>query len=275
MGIDVSKLKVPTTSGSGLQVMEAISGQEPDLSLVGDMIAKDPVLTSTLLRIANSAMYRREKEISNVRTAVGMLGAQKVRMAVTVVAMRSIEAKGSAIQELEWEHCFAISTLCRLIGQHAFPVMMEDLELTGLLHDMGALILIANYPGEYQKLVQAANKRDMAIVDAEKKYFGLDRNEVLMHMSDALHLPEVTRRAMDAFRQHQVVESIDTEVDTHVAVLTLAHHIDRGLQAESPLPIEKLAGSLGSLKEKIGLSDENLDDIYEEYQNLLNSVISV
>jgi len=275
MGIDVSKLKVPTTSGSGLQVMEAISGQEPDLTLVGDMIAKDPVLTSTLLRIANSAMYRREKEISNVRTAVGMLGAQKVRMAVTVVAMRSIEVRGSAIQELEWEHCFAISSLCRLIGQYAFPVMMEDLELTGLLHDMGALILIANYPREYEKLVQAANKRDMPIVDAEKKYFGLDRNEVLIYMSDALHLPEVTRQAIQAFQDERQVDSIDTEVDTHLAVLSLAHHIDRGLQEESPLPIEKLPGSLGAIKEKIGLSDENLDDIYEEYQTLLNSVISV
>lgn len=275
MGIDVSKLKVPTTSGSGMKIMEAISGSEPDLTEVGDMIAKDPVLTSTLLRIANSAMYRREKEISNVRTAVGMLGAQKVRMAVTVVAMRSVEAKNSPVQELEWEHCFAISTLCRLIGQYAFPVMMEDLELTGLLHDMGALILIANYPKEYEKLVQAANKRDMPIVDAEKKLFGVDRNEVLMYMSDALHLPEITRKAMDAFRQHNPIESIDTEVETHVAVLTLAHLIDRSLQQEQSLPIEKMANNLGSIKELISLSDENLDDITEEYQNLLNSVISV
>lgn len=275
MGIDVSKLKVPTTSGSGLKVMEAISAQEPDLTLVGDMIAKDPVLTSALLRIANSAMYRRDKEISNVRSAVGMLGVQKVRMTVTVVAMRSIEVKGSPIQDLEWEHCFAISSLCRLIGQYAFPVMMEDLELTGLLHDMGALILIANYPKEYEKLVQAANKRAMPIVDAEKKLFGVDRNEVLMHMSDALHLPDITHRAIEAFRGAASIDSIDTEVDTHVAVLSLAHHIDRGLQEDSPLPIEKVPGSLGALKETIGLSDENLDDIYEEYQNLLNSVISV
>ncbi|MBD3671227.1 MAG: HDOD domain-containing protein [Gammaproteobacteria bacterium] len=255
--------------------MEAISGSEPDLAEVGDMIAKDPVLTSTLLRIANSAMYRREKEISNVRTAVGMLGAQKVRMAVTVVAMRSMEAKNSHIQELEWEHCFAISTLCRLIGQYAFPVIMEDLELTGLLHDMGALILIANYPAEYEKLVDAANKRDMPIVDAEKKFFGVDRNEVLMHMSDALHLPEITRRAMEAFAQHKPIQSIESEVETHLAVLTLAHQIDRSLQHEQSLPIEKMGNGLGSLKELVGLSDENLDDITEEYQNLLNSVISV
>ncbi|MDH5360452.1 MAG: HDOD domain-containing protein [Gammaproteobacteria bacterium] len=275
MGIDVSKLKVPNISGTSIKVMEVIGGDDPDLTLVGDLIAKDPLLSSTMLRIANSAMYRREKEIDNVRIAVGMLGAKKVRMAVTVVSMRSIAASRSQIQELEWEHCFAISALCRLIGQYAFPVMMEDLELTGLLHDMGALILIGNYPKEYEKLVQAANSRTMAIVDAERKYFGVDRNQVLMHMSEGLHLPMITRQAMEAFRAVQPVTSIDSEVDTHLAVLSLAHYIDMSFQDESILPLEKLTSDMGSLKAIIGLSDENLDDIMEEYQDILNDLVTV
>lgn len=275
MGIDVSKLKVPNISGTSIKVMEVIGGDDPDLTLVGDLIAKDPLLSSTMLRIANSAMYRREKEIDNVRIAVGMLGAKKVRMAVTVVSMRSIAASRSQIQELEWEHCFAISALCRLIGQYAFPVMMEDLELTGLLHDMGALILIGNYPKEYEKLVQAANSRTMAIVDAERKFFGVDRNEILMHMSEGLHLPAITRQAMEAFRALQPVTSIDSAVDTHLAVLSLAHYIDMSFQEESPLPLEKLTSDMASLKTIIGLSDENIDDIMEEYQDILNDLLTV
>lgn len=275
MGIDVSKLKVPNISGTSMRVMEVIGGDDPDLSLVGDLIAKDPVLSSTLLRIANSAMYRREKEIDNVRIAVGMLGAKKVRMAVTVVSMRSIAASRSRIQEMEWEHCFAISALCRLIGQFAFPVMMEDLELTGLLHDMGALVLIGNYPKEYEKLVEAANSRAMAIVDAEKKYFGVDRNEVLMYMSEGLHLPAITRQAMEAFRSLQPVTSIESAVDTHLAVLSLAHHIDMSYQDEYPLPLEKISSDMGSLKTLIGLSDENIDDIMESYQEILNDLLTV
>ena len=275
MGIDVSKLKVPNISGSSIKVMEVIGGDDPDLTLVGDLIAKDPLLSSTMLRIANSAMYRREKEIDNVRIAVGMLGAKKVRMAVTVVSMRSIAASRSQIQELEWEHCFAISALCRLIGQYAFPVMMEDLELTGLLHDMGALILIGNYPKEYEKLVQAANTRTMPIVDAEQKLFGVDRNQILMHMSDGLHLPAITREAMEAFRALKPVDSIDTPVETHLAVLSLAHHIDRSFQGESTLPLEKIGSDLASLKALVGLSDENIDDIMEEYQEILNELITV
>ncbi|MDH5183840.1 MAG: HDOD domain-containing protein [Gammaproteobacteria bacterium] len=275
MGIDVSKLKVPNISGTSIKVMEVISGDDPDLNMVGDLIAKDPLLSSTLLRIANSAMYRREKEIDNVRTAVGMLGAKKVRMAVTVVSMRSIAAARSPIQELEWEHCFAISALCRLIGHYAFPVMMEDLELTGLLHDMGALILIGNYPKEYEKLVAAANSRTMAIVDAEKKFFGVDRNEVLMTMSEGLHLPAITRQAMEAFRAVQPVTSIDSAVDTHLAVLSLAHYIDMSFQGENSLPVEKLTGDMASLKALVGLSDENIDDIMEEYQDILNDLLTV
>ena len=275
MGIDVSKLKMPNISGASMQVMEVIGGDDPDLSLIGDLIAKDPVLSSTLLRIANSAMYRREKEIDNVRIAVGMLGAKKVRMAVTVVSMRSISASRSRIQEMEWEHCFAISALCRLIGQYAFPVMMEDLELTGLLHDMGALVLIGNYPKEYEKLVQAANSRAMAIVDAEKKYFGVDRNEVLMLMTEGLHLPAITRQAMEAFRALQPITSIDSAVNTHLAVLSLAHYIDMSFQGENPLPLEKIGSDMGSLKTLIGLSDENIDDIMESYQEILNDLLTV
>ncbi|MBD3610328.1 MAG: HDOD domain-containing protein, partial [Gammaproteobacteria bacterium] len=208
------------------------------------------------------------------RTVVGMLGDKKVRMTVSVVTMRSIEVRNSLIQDLEWEHCFAISGMCRLIGQYVAPLMVEDLELTGLLHDLGALVLIANYPREYEKLVKAANLRDMPIVDAEKKLFGVDRNDVLLHMSESMHLPSTTMQTMRMMSAQQVVENIDSTVDTHLAVLTLAHHIDAMVQdEEGVLPIEKVPDSLSALKQKLDLTDENLDQILDEYQDLLNSVL--
>lgn len=275
MAIDISNLKMPAVSGAGMKILEIINSDNVDLNTVGDMVAQDPVLSSTMLSIANSAMYRRGKEITNVRNAIGMLGAKKVSMAVSVVAMRSIEANKTAMQEYLWEHSFGIATLCKLIAQYSFPVLVDDIELTGLLHDMGALILSANFPLEYEKLAQAAKQRNLPIEDAERKFFQLERGELLMRMADELHLPEATRKASAMFRSQTPVISLDTNAEIHHAVLVMSHLIDLSLNKGSETPQEKVVGTIPQLQALIGLSNEHLDEIYDEYQNVLNSTISI
>lgn len=275
MPIDISNLKMPAVSGAGLKILEVINSDAVDMNAVGDMVAQDPVLSSTMLSIANSAMYRRGKEITNVRNAIGMLGAKKVQMAVSVVAMRSIEANKTAMQEYLWEHSFGIATLCKLIAQYAFPVMVDDIELTGLLHDMGALILSANYPMEYEKLALAAKQRNIAIEAAETKFFTIDRGELLARMADELHLPEATRKASEMFRAQKNVSSVESDADIHHAVLLLAHLIDQMLNTGSDTPVERTVDNVPHIQSVIGLSNEHLDEINDEYQNVLNSTITV
>lgn len=275
MPIDISNLKMPAVSGAGLKILEVINSDSVDMNMVGDMVAQDPVLSSTMLSIANSAMYRRDKEITNVRNAIGMLGAKKVQMAVSVVAMRSIEANKTAMQEYLWEHSFGIATLCKLISQYAFPVLVDDIELTGLLHDMGALILSANFPMEYEKLALAAKQRNLPIEAAEQKFFQIDRGELLARMADELHLPDATRKASDMFRSQKSVTSIETDAEIHHAVLLLAHLIDKMLNTGSETPVERTVDSVPHIQSIIGLSNEHIDEINDEYQNVLNSTFAI
>ena len=276
MQVDISRLKMPAVSPQGLAVLEAVSGDDVNLMQVADLVAQDPALSSALLFLVNSPLYRRAKEITSARFAVNILGAKRVRMAVMMVAMRGIHADPSQlqVQEALWEHSFGIAALCRLLGQEAFPLLVDDLEMTGLLHDLGALVLAANFPDEYAAITADCTRDQTPIEEAEQRVFALDRGAVTQAMASQMHLPGVTRQALKLFHDAAPIEALGSDEQKHTAILALAHHIDAvalGYGGRAPM---RVPGVLAELKALVGLRDEELDDLIEEYPALLNQAMA-
>ena len=275
MAVDITSLKMPALSPEGMKVLEMVESPGAEVGPVSEAVARDPMLSSTLLKIANSPAYRRRTELTNARHAVSMLGLKKVRMAVMVVAMRQSRQQGGAVMDALWEHAFAMAALCRAIANRGPSTLADDLEFTGLMHDMGALVLAANYPAEYQALSRDAAAQEVDILAAEREVFGIDRGSVLQGMADRLHLPEVTRAAEAAFRAGEDVGSAEGEVESHHAVLALAHHLDRMAHAGSRRAEEPVGPKADMVRRALDLSPEDIDDLMEEYDALLNETLGI
>ncbi|MBD3671226.1 MAG: HDOD domain-containing protein, partial [Gammaproteobacteria bacterium] len=141
---------MPDVSPSGLEVMEILRDESFDILKLSKAISHDPVLSSTVLKYANAPIYRNLVEVTNVRQAISILGSKNVRMAVVVATMRHFDREPSELAQTFWDHSFDIATLCRLIARKVALRLVEDIELTGLLHEMGSLVLITNFKDQYQ-----------------------------------------------------------------------------------------------------------------------------
>ena len=64
----------PSPPPVALKVIELAQNPEIDLATVADTISGDPAIAAKVMRIANSALYARRRQSSNLRQALIVLG---------------------------------------------------------------------------------------------------------------------------------------------------------------------------------------------------------
>ncbi|MBB4126401.1 HD-like signal output (HDOD) protein [Xanthomonas translucens] len=129
--------------GAGAQAIAAILGQ-------------DPALAGNLLRIANSAAYRRHAEpIENLERAVALLGTEGLRQIVLAALLQPVIADdGSAFgrcASLLWEHALLSA---KTTARQAEETKREDLaaaQLLALLYGLGSVAVVQVVRDAYAK----------------------------------------------------------------------------------------------------------------------------
>jgi len=123
---------------------------------VSKVISSDVIMTTRMLRLVNSPLYRSRRKIEDVKTAITRLGNQNVRSVVTSLSMEQLYNKGMAKQvrdalQKNWEHSSHVASLSYLIARDYTPIKPLDPDeamLAGLIHDIGALPIL-----EYAEMV--------------------------------------------------------------------------------------------------------------------------
>jgi len=122
------------------QVLTLLGAEDYRTADLEGMIMKDPALSATFLRIANSALYRGLVPCESVLMACARLGRNAVREIVVGVAtmdmFRDVKSRGATIRN----HCAGVAAIARTLADEWHLRSGDQLFLTGLLHDFGKLL---------------------------------------------------------------------------------------------------------------------------------------
>ncbi len=143
-----------------LKIKEIIDDKISDIEEIAALISYDPVLSSKLLRLANSALYNFPKQVETVQKAVQVLGDTQVYN--LVVASGAAEAfsrlKPDVIaMDKFWEHSINTALIAKHLAFQLGVKKDEPIYLTGLLHNLGELVVVQVKPeiaricGQYKK----------------------------------------------------------------------------------------------------------------------------
>jgi len=163
---------------------------------VTTLLSEDQALTAKILRLANSAYYGFPGQISTLQQAVillGFTGVRDVALSASVIDLFGATGKQAAIAELFdvgrfWEHSIGCAAACRLLAAELHAGDPEESFVTGLLHDIGKLIMVEYLPDEMLQVLRRARTRGETFFEAEKgvelSHAGLAR-----YLIDAWNLP--------------------------------------------------------------------------------------
>ncbi len=135
----------------------------------------DQALATRFLWLANSAAFSRGAPVTSLRKAIVRIGTGKLREAAVSIGI--LERFGEGSDELIhygrfWEHSISVAAAAAEIV-HASP-MTKELEpdiafTTGLMHDIGRLMLIEELGDLYAQVIQAARDLSIPLHQAEAK----------------------------------------------------------------------------------------------------------
>jgi len=199
----ISRLKAKTLPSLPLTVValgEAVQDERCNVDRILAILSKDPSLSATLLRMANSALYGGEESVMDLRTAVLRLGFDAVANLGTGAAVIKTLKGGAHLDATKlWQHSVAVGLtakgICVLARRHG---QAETAFLTGLLHDIGKIALDTCYPQEYIAVLQKVAEGSF-FVDAEREVLGMDHAEAGSILAAEWSFPQAIS---DVIRDH-------------------------------------------------------------------------
>jgi putative nucleotidyltransferase with HDIG domain len=156
---------------------------------VGDEISKDQVLAAKVLRLVNSGFYGFRTPITTITQAMVLLGFDVVKTLVLSASVLDIlELMNKYLAGL-WEHSLATARVGNALAERLKLPNPEEIAVSGLLHDLGKVVIAQKFPAEHQQIRALVAARRCLQVEAECEVLGATHAEIGMWLLKRWGLP--------------------------------------------------------------------------------------
>lgn len=185
---------LPAVAQQALALLADPSTEPEDLQAV---LSRDAALSLRVLRLANSAFYRRKREISTLTSAILLLGFKTIQSLILSSAVHRVLSSSGSVAGALWDHSFAAGAACRELARRTggVPERVEEAFLAGLFHDVAKGVLAAKFPGLYAKPLGVAG---------EVEVLGFDHAQLAQVLLAKWEIPPALAAAVGAHHEPDV-----------------------------------------------------------------------
>jgi putative nucleotidyltransferase with HDIG domain len=173
----------PTIPSLYIEVVNALKNPNATTEDIGAIIGQDMAMTTKLVQVLNSAFYGLPRTISEPTEAVGILGFETVKSLIMTVKLLSQYDKVKPVYfsiDTIWRHSTHVAHTAKAMAR----LETDDAECSGhaytagLMHDLGKVILAANFDEQYHEAHTVARKQQTPLWEAEKDILGASHGEI-------------------------------------------------------------------------------------------------
>jgi putative nucleotidyltransferase with HDIG domain len=163
-----------------------------EVTRIVDLVSCDESISAQCLRVANSALYFRTREVKSVHGAVLVLGVRQVREILLSCSLLNLLPKASWVIDplVFWEHSLGCALLSRYCARKARFREPERAYLAGLLHDIGELVNMLSFQEEFRAAAQLARSEKIPLHEAEYSALGFTHCDTGKILAEHWRLPE-------------------------------------------------------------------------------------
>lgn len=191
---------IPTVLMEITAIFDSPDGSAKDAAAV---IEKDPAIATRALRLVNSSFYGLKNPVSNINLACSILGLKVIKNLVVQATVLQTFDSGQQRQGIDadwlWDHSFKTAVACRLLAEHspaAADFAKDDAYTSGLIHDIGKLILLDSQGDRFQEALSLSQSDQMPLAKAEGEVFGFNHAHVGGLLANRWKLAPVVQAAV-------------------------------------------------------------------------------
>jgi HD-like signal output (HDOD) protein len=238
------------------ELLDLVNQEEVDFGELAAKISSDQVICARLLRMANSAHFGGQKNISSVNDAIIRVGMGAVKTLVVASFLSSAFPKVDTLDmETYWEDTFEVSVIASKIADQN-NMDGNEVFTTGLLHNIGELMIHTLVPDQAEQIAKRTEvgedpiavqeelletsaptlgatlakawKFPLSMVDAIANSNEPKNSEIAPQLATTLHLAQAINKNWDEMSQDKKTAFIASHPDSKLLNLsdTFASVID-------------------------------------------------
>jgi putative nucleotidyltransferase with HDIG domain len=184
-----STTNISTIPDVVVKLRRMMDSPQMSAATVGDEISKDQVLAAKVLRLVNSGFYGFRTPITTLTQAMVLLGFDVVKTLVLSASVLDILELMNRYLSGLWEHSLATARVSNAIGERLKLPNPEEIAVSGLLHDLGKVVIAQRFPAEHSQIRAIVDARNCLQVEAEVEVLGATHSEIAMWLLKKWGLP--------------------------------------------------------------------------------------
>ncbi len=250
-------------SPAAMKIISLSNDMRTEPSDLVDAISMDPMLMAKVLKLVNSAYFGSAGGIASLSRAVILLGFNTIKnIALSVAVSASINVRDTFKwynNEQFWEHSLACALLSKSIATKTGvpPLQLEEYFVSGLLHDIGKVVLIKKYESDCEEIFDPDFEPSKSVPEKEKERFGISHDKLGEMISSKWKFPESLSSGIGFHHNPSQAPEEHTKIATVVRISDITvHRLKIGIQTGG-----KVDTIAPELFKKINLAEDEFESM--------------
>jgi HD-like signal output (HDOD) protein len=190
--LNKENLTLPEIPSIVFELNEVIANPLSSAEDIAQVVHRSPSLTALLLKIVNSPFYGFPSKIDKISLAVTLIGTREISglaLGISLISLFNNIPKEILSMNSFLRHSLACGIISRILAAHKNLPQTEQLFVSGLLHDLGRLILFSYFPEESRNLLSRARSSDTLLYLQENDDLGCNHTHLIKHLLQLWKLP--------------------------------------------------------------------------------------
>jgi putative nucleotidyltransferase with HDIG domain len=196
-----------------IELRAALDSRSTNAAGIARIVEQDPALTAKLLQLANSAFFGTSRKyaagtVVSIEDAIILLGMATVEQLALVTGLfvafeGRVEDAGISPGDLRRHTTLVAEIAANLMTSRRFA---EEAFISGLLHDVGKLVLASRFSESYRDVALEARRRRLPIWQSEMEQYGSSHAEVGAYLLSCWGLPRIVIEAVGFHHRPSLLE---------------------------------------------------------------------
>jgi HD-like signal output (HDOD) protein len=259
----LSDMELPTLSTVASRLIQVVSDPESTVREIADIIEMDPSLSMKLLRVANSAYFRRQTKATTIERAAVTLGSNYLKVVALGFqfskAFEGVNGKGFDQGEF-WRDSLLRACMARRLAGLDCPAVREEAFLVGLLQDLGIPVLARHFQCDYIEVFERARGCRGRLSAEETAEFEINHIHVVKRLCKTWSIPARISRPIE---RHHAQPITHRTQDENLKLWQYAYFVSAipFSNEDEPEPIDNSLRGMAAVAFGMDLAD--LNDLFD------------
>lgn len=176
------------------KIMKTINDPNASAASIEQVFKYEPSFTLKILSLANSAYYGSPGKITNIRTAVTLLGFNLIKSIAIHASINELFQTGNGTSLFSgvdlWKHSVGVAVCAKMIARRCHLGNAEDFFTLGILHDVGLIIEYQFYRNEFIAILKHLQEEKRLLVEVEEEVLGVNHTALTRMLCEKWYMPE-------------------------------------------------------------------------------------